>query len=203
MMENNNKYQRGKIYRIVCNTTGLQYYGSTCEKYLSYRLAKHKNNYKNYLIEKYNFVTSFKIIESDNYEIVLVENFPCKSKDELNQRERFYIENNECVNKVIPCRTREEYREENKEHMKEYMKEYNEKNKEYMKEYFKEYYEKNKNKKQENNKKWCEQNKEKIKEYQKKWRQDNKEKMKEYFKDRCREKQRKKTIDNINAFENK
>jgi len=23
-----NKYQRGKIYRLVCNTTGLQYYGS-------------------------------------------------------------------------------------------------------------------------------------------------------------------------------
>ena len=38
-----NKYQEGKIYKIVCNITGEVYYGSTIEKYLSSRLAKHKN----------------------------------------------------------------------------------------------------------------------------------------------------------------
>lgn len=26
-----NKYENGKIYRLVCNITGLNYYGSTCQ----------------------------------------------------------------------------------------------------------------------------------------------------------------------------
>jgi len=150
-----NKYQRGKIYRIVCNTTGLQYYGSTIEKYLCKRLSKHKYEFKQYFNnERSHFYTSFKILENDNYEIVLVENYPCASKDELHQRERFYIERNECVNKCVPLRTKHEYYNDNKEQIKENVKNYRESHVN------------------------------EIKEYQKKWRQDNKEKMKEYFKDR-------------------
>ena len=40
------KYSRGKIYRIVCNTTGEQYYGSTIEPYISNRLSGHICEYK-------------------------------------------------------------------------------------------------------------------------------------------------------------
>lgn len=103
-----NKYQRGKIYKLVCNKTGKVYYGSTCEKRLSIRKAKHKNNYKNYLAGKTNFTTSFNIIENNDYDIVLVELYPCQIKDELLARERFFIENNECVNKSIPGRSQKE-----------------------------------------------------------------------------------------------
>jgi len=175
-----NKYQRGKIYRLVCNTTGLQYYGSTIEKSLCERLSKHKYKYKQYFLEKTNYYTSsFEIIQNNNYEIILVELFPCNSKDELHQRERFYIENNKCVNKVIPCRTDAVYRLDNIEKIEEQQKEYYEKNREKVIEYQKTYEKKNV---------------EKIKDYQKQWKLDNKEKMKEYFKDRYREKQRKKLL---------
>ena len=39
-------YSKGKIYRIVCNTTGKVYIGSTSQDYLSQRLRKHVEEYK-------------------------------------------------------------------------------------------------------------------------------------------------------------
>jgi hypothetical protein len=55
------------------------------------------------------------VLEGKNYVIILVELFPCDSKMKLHQRERYYIENNECVNKNIPTRTYTEWRLENKD----------------------------------------------------------------------------------------
>ena len=98
-------YADGKIYRLVCNTTGLTYYGSTVQS-LYKRLYSHKKLKLN--------CSSKIIIEADNYEIVLVEAFACKTKEELHARERFYIESNECVNKVIPTRTHKEFYEAHK-----------------------------------------------------------------------------------------
>ena len=130
-MEQNKKvktYNNAKVYRIICNETGLQYIGSTC-KTLSARLSEHKSDYKRYLDGRKNYVTSYKILENDNFDIVLLENLVnCKSKDELHQKERYYIDNMECVNKVIPGRTKKEYMkkhyQENKEQYKEYNKEH-------------------------------------------------------------------------------
>lgn len=44
----------------------------------------------------------------ENCEIVLLESVNCNSKEELLARERWFIENNKCVNKYIPFRTPEE-----------------------------------------------------------------------------------------------
>ena len=120
-------YSKGKIYKIVCNTTGLTYYGSTCEPILSRRLAKHRSNYKDYLnnASHSHYTTSYKVLENGNCDIILMENYPCKSNDELTSRERFYIENFDCVNKIIPTRTQQEYKDLNKEWYQDYMKEYN------------------------------------------------------------------------------
>ena len=123
-------YQEGKIYRITCNKTGLTYYGSTCEKNLSSRLSHHMNNFKDYLENKFNYITSFKVFENGDYDIILVEKYPCKDRMELYQRERYYIENNECVNKIIPTRTKKEWREDNAEKIKEDKKDYYLENKE-------------------------------------------------------------------------
>ena len=112
-------YQNGKIYKIVCNKTNLVYYGSTTKQYLSERLTYHRSNYKRYLNKQYHFISSFKVLENNDYNIILVEIFKCNSKDELLQKERFYIENNSCVNKNIPSRTQKEYNEINKELIKE------------------------------------------------------------------------------------
>jgi hypothetical protein len=128
-------YQKGKIYKLVCNTTGLVYYGSTTETYLSQRLAGHRRSYAFHLNGgKTSITTSFQILKNENYTCELVEACPCESKDALVARERFYITNNTCVNNVVPKRTMAEYRNDKKEQLKIKQKEYNLKNKEQLEE---------------------------------------------------------------------
>ena len=50
-------YSQGKIYKIVCNKTGLVYIGSTC-KTLETRLKGHMNDCKRYLNKKSNHLIS-------------------------------------------------------------------------------------------------------------------------------------------------
>jgi len=123
-------YSKAKIYKIVCNISGLVYVGSTCEPTLARRLAKHVGCYKSWKKETYHFVTSFKVIEGGNYDIVLLEEVKCETKDQLYARERYYIESLDCVNKIIPTRTQKEstklYREEHQEYFKKYSKKYRE-----------------------------------------------------------------------------
>ena len=149
-------YSNGKVYKIVCNETGLIYVGSTCEPTLARRLAKHVGNYKNWKEEKHYkaYTTSFKILENKNYDIVLLENCSCDSKDQLYARERHYIETLNCVNKIIVGRTQKEYGEI-----------YRDKNKEKRKKQYKDYYEQNKDKLKENRKLYQELNQYKIKEW--------------------------------------
>ena len=170
-------YEFAKIYKIVDNTNGNIYIGSTCEPTLARRLAGHRRNYKGYLEYKYHFVSSFDVLKNDNYEIVLLEE--CKditTKDQLHKRERFYIEHNICVNKLIPTRTDKEYYENNKERYKQYRQD----NKDLISEYKKEYRQDNKEKISEYNKQYNQDNKEKILERQKQYNQDNNEKKMEY-----------------------
>jgi len=95
-------YSQGKIYKITADD--MTYYGSTIHA-LSRRFSRHKINNK----------TSSKIIMDTGKAIIeLVENFPCQSQKELRIRERFWIENNKCVNKQIPNRTKAEYRQSEK-----------------------------------------------------------------------------------------
>jgi hypothetical protein len=154
-----NRYSRGKIYKIVDNTNGNIYIGSTTEPTLARRLAKHRGNYISYLNGTSSYMSSYKIIENGDYDIVLVENCPCDTKDELHKRERHYIETLECVNMVIVGRTNKEYREQNKEKIKQY----EEKNKIIRQKA----YEKNKTEILDKRKKYYEENIEKIKERKK------------------------------------
>jgi len=183
----------GYIYQIYDNTNGNKYYGST-KQGLSKRLSKHRGDYKDFLNgKKVSNYTSFKILENEDFNISLVEKVEYNDKIELTARERFYIENNECVNKVIPSRTQKEYREANKDKIKQRHKEYREANKDKIKEYYeankdkileqhKEKYEQNKDKFKEQNKEYYEANKDKNKQLFKKYREQNKDKIKEYDK---------------------
>jgi hypothetical protein len=92
-------YLLGKIYKIVNNNNNEIYIGSTCEPILARRLAGHVYDYKGYLTGKRSYVTSFKIIESGNFNIILIEQYPCENKDQLLSRERYYIDTLDCVNK--------------------------------------------------------------------------------------------------------
>lgn len=100
-------YSKSKIYKLICDDPELVYYGSTTQKYLSSRLCEHK--------KKNNNCTSKKLIEAGGVKIYLVENYPCESKNDLNARERFYIENNNCINKSLPGRTQKEYQNDNRQ----------------------------------------------------------------------------------------
>ncbi len=99
-------YQDSKIFKIVCNTSGLQYIGSTTQPTLARRLAKLRDDYTRFLNTTGGLITRelrgsklYRVFEANNYDIVLIENYPCNSKDELHQRERHHIEQNICVNK--------------------------------------------------------------------------------------------------------
>jgi hypothetical protein len=136
-------YQDGRIYKIVCNVTNLIYIGSTCKK-LCERMTKHRQNFKQYQNGKHNFITSFKVLENGNFDIVLLENYPCDSKEQLHARERFYIETMNCVNKFIPTRTNKEYYDDNKIRISEAYKEYYDGNKIRISEQHKQYRKDNK-----------------------------------------------------------
>lgn len=122
-------YANGKIYKVVSNQTDGVYYGSTIDS-LSKRHSRHKSDYKLWLDGRHTHMTSFDIIKEGDSQIFLVETYPCETKEELHARERFWIENNPCVNKQIPSRTKREYRETHKEHKKLVGKTYYENNKE-------------------------------------------------------------------------
>ena len=128
-------YENGKIYKIVCDSTQDTYYGSTTLP-LYKRKSVHKDRAK---VEGH--YTSSKIINGGNWRMVLIETYPCKTKEELYAREQYYIENFPCVNKNIPKHTVEsrkaknaecakKWREENREYNLQKKREYDLANKE-------------------------------------------------------------------------
>ena len=137
-------YANGKIYKIVSDQTEKCYVGSTTKKYLSDRMSNHRNDRKRYQLGKQHYVTSYEILKYDDCKIILLENYPCQSKDQLHARERHYIENLNCVNKVIPTRKMKEYYQDNKESIAKQMKEYREINKESIAKHKKKYRQTNK-----------------------------------------------------------
>ena len=60
------KLNQAKIYKIIDNTNGNVYIGSTYES-LKNRLSHHKSNYKAYLKGLYGYTTSYDIIKNNNY----------------------------------------------------------------------------------------------------------------------------------------
>lgn len=132
------EYTNGKIYRLI-SSTGEQYIGSTTQP-LSKRLYMHKQGFKNWQNGKITGnCTSIVLFIFGDVDIVLIEEYPCKNKEQLYAREREWIETLDCVNKVIPTRTKEEYRSVNKDKYLQYHRQYYENNKEKMLEIDKEY----------------------------------------------------------------
>ena len=123
-------YQKSKIYKLVSDHTDEIYIGSTIQK-LCYRLSGHASDFR----KGKNKCTSKKLFELGKVKIVLIENCPCDSKEELLKRERHYIETMVCVNKYIPGRSMAENYQDKKEHYQKKSKEYKLKNKDKIKEY--------------------------------------------------------------------
>jgi len=168
-------YQNGKIYKIECHQTGLIYIGSTSEPTLARRLSNHIRSYHIWKNTGKRYITSFKIFENENYDISLLESYPCNTRDELKAREKHYIKTMECVNKNIPLRSKSEYHQDNKEKIAEKKKQFREDNKEKLTQKSKMYYDDNKETILENKKQYHNENKETILEKKKQYYNNNKE----------------------------
>ena len=103
-----NKYNNGKIYKIISNQTDNIYIGSTTKE-LKQRYNQHRAYYKKYVAGKNVQIKSVEILKlgEPGCEIILIENYPCSSKQALLEREQFYLDKFQaiCVNKNKAFRT--------------------------------------------------------------------------------------------------
>jgi hypothetical protein len=123
-------YQNSVIYKIISNDLTIKdlYVGSTTN--FNIRKAHHKivcNDPNNKL---YNIPLYKTIRENggwDNWDMILVENYPCNNKNELHARERHFIDELKSnLNLRLPIRTKQE----KKIYQNEYDKNYREINRE-------------------------------------------------------------------------
>jgi hypothetical protein len=136
------------IYKIVCKDLNITdcYVGHTTD------LVKRKNQHKgrcNNPNEKHYHVKVYQFIRNnggwDNFDLILIEKYPCEDVNEAKKRERYWIEHlKSALNMTIPLRNDAEYYQDNKEKIKQYVKEYNIINKEKISQNKKEYCFKNK-----------------------------------------------------------
>ena len=132
-------YSTGKIYKIINPQNETIYIGSTTQK-LSQRFCRHDH-------------------KDNGNKIILIENYPCNSREELVKKEQEVIEQYDNLLNQFRAFNSEEY------------------NKEYYKKYHKEYCENNRDKLSEKHKKWYETNKDKIIEKSKVYHENNRDKI--------------------------
>lgn len=126
------RYQNGKIYGIHYEKK-IIYIGSTIRTLIE-RFGEHKYDMTRRNSPLYQFM---KENDLSKFNIVLIEDFPCNSKKELNNREGLYQRKykDTLLNDRIEGRTKKEYHEDNKKQIKKYMYEYRIKNNDKLKEY--------------------------------------------------------------------
>jgi len=116
------KYENGKIYKIIGNVpTDPCYVGSTTKDYLSQRMAKHIDSYRSWKNGKRGKAMSFDMFDKygvENCKIILLEIVEAKTKDELRQREQYYIDKLQCVNKIKAYLSTEDRKQRDKQYKK-------------------------------------------------------------------------------------
>ena len=179
-------YQDAKIYKLINDSMpGLVYYGSTCNTF-SKRLGQHK--------DKQNTCSSKCLFEDGTVQIILVEKYPCTDKMELNARERYYIENNDCVNKSIPGRTRKEYSEDNRDEINRKAREFKEKHRDEIRRKDQEYRAKNKVELNKRRRELYQQNKDKFHAKDSKYREKNRDELNRKARERYAKKKAEKLV---------
>lgn len=102
-------YARTAIYKIVCRDLAVSdvYVGSTTD--IVQRQSGHKSNCTNQFAKNYNQKVYQCIRKTggwSNWDLVLVEKFPCTSSEEQRMRERHWIEVlNATLNAIAPIKT--------------------------------------------------------------------------------------------------
>ena len=147
-------YENAKIYRLDCGD-GHYYYGSTINE-LRVRLYQHK---KASACQPYRVYQHINTIGWENVKIVLVEEYPCDNRKELNKKETKYISAHKsdplCLNTILSVISEEQRKEHKRKHY--------EKNKEALAEYHKQKRTGNPD----------------VAEYQRQYREEHKEELKE------------------------
>ena len=123
------------IYAIYASPCHLPYYGSSVGT-LTTRKRGHKSGYNKFKKgNKLITCSAYKLFDEVGFENCIFEIVECLpddfSKKQILEREKFWIENNVCINKNRPLRSEEErkswehtYYETNRERCKQYVSNY-------------------------------------------------------------------------------
>ena len=185
----NINYSAVSIYKLCCKDVAVQeiYVGHTTN--FKSRKSRHKSTCTNELDRDHD-IYLYQFIRAHghwcNWSMIEIARLECLDKRDAETKERGYIESLGAeLNKIIPTRTHEEYRDSHVEETIERGKKYYEDNREVKIEQSKEYYANNTEKVSARRKVFYENNKEKLAEVYKKYCADNREhiriKSKEYY----------------------
>lgn len=120
-----NKYSRGKVYKLTNTTDNHIYIGSTCST-LTKRLQNHKDKSKTRTSKVYTHLSD---IGWENVHIELLEEYSCDNKFQLLERERKHItELKPSLNTKIPTQTWKERYDANRDEILHKQKEYRDNN---------------------------------------------------------------------------
>ena len=92
-----------KVFKIQNLDGSKVYIAGTNKKYLCQRMDTLRNNFKKWKKGEQNHIRCFDLFTEfgvANCGIVLLESFPCNSKDELNAKTLHWVQMTECLNKT-------------------------------------------------------------------------------------------------------
>ncbi len=136
-------YKNGRIYQIRNTVDDDVYVGSTCQA-LSKRMAKHRTDVNTKARLNILLYKKMRELGVDCFYIELLEECPCKNKEQLRKREGHFIREIGTLNMCQAGRTINDWREENKDKIKEYRSKWEEQHTDQRKESKAKYREKNK-----------------------------------------------------------
>lgn len=117
-------WSKCQIYKIVCKDLAVKdlYVGSTCS--WSRRKSSHKKSIIDTTNEAYNYKKAVVIRENggwDNWEMVLIEDYPCETREQAHKKERELTEKlGATMNVFRAFVTPEEIKERDKLNQKKY-----------------------------------------------------------------------------------
>jgi len=184
-------YSNGVIYKIIQrNGEGQIYIGSTCV--LKNRVRQHKSSCT-CETSPHHQLPVYQHIRANggwiNWEIQILEEYPCESKAELEIRERYWIEKERpSLNEKRPARAvlaggkkeaERQWRKENADRMREYQRQYRQENADTIREYKRQWNEDHKEALRERKREYYHEHKEEIAEKGRRWREENREALRE------------------------
>ena len=118
----------GTVYKLCCVDTDIEEEYVGCTKNFNRRKTSHKSRCNNVKSNSYNLYV-YQFIRNNggfsNWSMIQLELVNYETKRDLEAHERRWIEQlKPKLNKVLPGRTQQEYKEDNKDKIKEYKKEY-------------------------------------------------------------------------------